>query len=103
MKSSSSRYRPGRAWRDLQDTDYQPIIANRRPQSWVSYQRTEDYYNEAALIWLDVDTRLREMSNGKVSLDDFAKGFFGVNDGSYVTLTYEFADVVAALNELGAH
>ena len=92
--------RPGRSWRDLQDTDYQPIIANRRAQSWASYQRTEDYYIEGALIWLDVDTRLREMSNGKVSLDDFAKSFFGVNDGSYVTLTYEFQDVVAALNKL---
>jgi len=92
--------RPGRAWRDLQDTDYQPIIANRRPQSWVSYQRSEDYYIEGALIWLDVDTRLRELSNDKVSLDDFAKSFFGVNDGSYVTLTYKFEDVVAALNKL---
>jgi predicted metalloprotease with PDZ domain len=92
--------RPGRSWRDLQDTDYQPIVANRRAQSWASYQRTEDYYIEGALIWLDVDTRLREMSNGKVSLDDFARSFFGVNDGSYVTLTYEFKDVVAALNKL---
>ena len=92
--------RPGRSWRDLQDTDYQPIIANRRPQSWTSYQRTEDYYIEGALIWLDVDTRLREMSNGKVSLDDFAKSFFSVNDGSYVTLTYKFEDIVAALNKL---
>jgi predicted metalloprotease with PDZ domain len=92
--------RAGRSWRDLQDTDNQPIIGSRRSQSWVSYQRTEDYYIEGALIWLDVDTRLREMSNGKVSLDDFAKQFFGVNDGSYVTLTYRFEDVVKALNQL---
>jgi len=92
--------RAGRSWRDLQDTDNQPIMLARRAQSWVSYQRTEDYYIEGALIWLDVDTRLREMSNGKVSLDDFARNFFGVNDGSYVTLTYEFEDIVKALNQL---
>jgi predicted metalloprotease with PDZ domain len=92
--------RAGRSWRNLQDTDNQPIILDRHPQSWTSYQRTEDYYSEGALIWLDVDTRLREMSNGKVSLDDFAKNFFGVNDGSYVTLTYKFEDIVKALNQL---
>jgi len=92
--------RAGRSWRNLQDTDNQPIMLARRAQSWVSYQRTEDYYIEGALIWLDVDTRLREMSNGKVSLDDFARNFFGVNDGSYVTLTYKFEDIVKTLNQL---
>jgi predicted metalloprotease with PDZ domain len=92
--------RAGRSWRDLQDTNNQPIIGNRRSQSWASYQRAEDYYIEGALIWLDVDTCLREMSNGKVSLDDFARTFFSVNDGSYVTLTYRFEDIVKALNQL---
>ena len=38
------------------------------------------------------------MSNGAKSLDDFAKAFFGINDGSYVTLTYTFDDLVKALN-----
>ena len=92
--------RAGRSWRNLQDTDNQPIMLARRAQSWASYQRTEDYYIEGALIWLDVDTTLREKSNGKVSLDDFAKSFFSVNDGSYVTLTYTFEDIVKALNQL---
>jgi predicted metalloprotease with PDZ domain len=38
------------------------------------------------------------MSGGKRSLDDFAARFFGVYDGSFVTDTYTFADLVAALN-----
>jgi len=52
------------------------------------------------LVWLDADTRIREMSHGAKSLDDFAKLFFGIDNGSYVTRTYTFDDVVAALNQV---
>jgi len=91
-------HREGRAWRSLEDTTNQPIIANRRPQSWRSWQRGEDYYTEGELIWLDADTLIREKSGGKKSLDDFARGFFGVEDGRVDVLTYTFDDVVKALN-----
>ena len=33
---------PGRDWRPLVDTTNQPIISQRSPVSWVSYQRQED-------------------------------------------------------------
>ena len=72
----------------------------RRPVSWVSWQRPEDYYTEGLLVWLDADTKIRELSDGKKSLDDFAKLFFGVNNGSFVTDTYSFEDLVAALNQV---
>jgi predicted metalloprotease with PDZ domain len=88
----------GRAWRPLQDTTNDEIINPRRPLSWESWQRFEDYYDEGALIWLDADTLIRECSAGKRSLDDFASHFFGVNDGSFVPLTYTFEDLVKALN-----
>jgi predicted metalloprotease with PDZ domain len=88
----------GRAWRPLQDTTNDEIINPRRPMSWESWQRFEDYYDEGALIWLDADTLIRERSAGKRSLDDFAAHFFGVNDGSFVPLTYTFEDLVKALN-----
>jgi predicted metalloprotease with PDZ domain len=90
--------RSGRAWRDLEDTTNDPIIAMRRPLPWLSWQRSEDYYSEGQLIWLDADTLIRERSGGKRSLDDFARAFFGVDNGSYVTKTYTFDDIVAALN-----
>ncbi|MDE3156550.1 MAG: M61 family metallopeptidase [Acidobacteriota bacterium] len=91
-------HRIGRTWRQLEDTTNDPIIANRRPLSWLSWQRSEDYYSEGQLIWLDADTLIRQLSNGTKSLDDFAKAFFGVDNGSYVTKTYTFDDVVHALN-----
>ncbi len=90
--------RIGRQWRAVQDTTNDPIISQRRPLSWRSWQRSEDYYSEGQLIWLDADTLIRERTAGRKSLDDFARGFFGVRDGSYVTDTYSFEDVVAALN-----
>jgi predicted metalloprotease with PDZ domain len=88
----------GRDWRALEDTTNDPIIAERRPLSWRSWERSEDYYSEGELIWLDADTLIRKLSGGKRSLDDFAASFFGVRNGSFVTDTYTFDDVVAALN-----
>jgi predicted metalloprotease with PDZ domain len=89
---------PGRRWRTVQDTTNDEIINPRRPQSWRDWQRFEDYYSEGALIWLDADTLIRERSQGKRSLDDFARAFFGINDGSFTPVTYTFDDVVKTLN-----
>ncbi|MDP1618825.1 M61 family metallopeptidase [Phenylobacterium sp.] len=88
---------PGRAWRALQDTTNDPIIVQRRPQPWGTVQRGEDYYREGAMIWLDADTLIREQSNGRRSLDDFAKAFFGVQDGDWDPAPYTFADVASTL------
>jgi len=93
-------HRIGRAWRPLEDTTNDPVIAMRRPLSWLSWQRSEDYYSEGELVWLDVDTLIRERSGGRRSLDDFAKAFFGVNNGSHVTDTYTFEDIVSTLNSV---
>jgi predicted metalloprotease with PDZ domain len=90
--------RQGRAWRPLEDTTTDPVSTMRRPIPWRSWQRSEDYYGEGELIWLDADTLIREKTAGKKSIDDFAHVFFGINDGSYVTVTYTFDDVVHALN-----
>jgi predicted metalloprotease with PDZ domain len=93
---------PGRLWRPLQDTTNDPIIAQRRPQPWSSFQRSEDYYREGALIWLDADTLIRERTNGRKSLDDFARAFFGVQDGNWDPAPYTFSDVTSTLNGVQA-
>jgi len=92
--------RAGRLWRSLQDTTNDPIINRRSPLGWVSWQRAEDYYSEGELIWFDADTKIRELSKDRRSLDDFARRFFGVEDGRHTPLTYTFADVVQALNDV---
>lgn len=90
----------GRQWRPLEDTTDDPIIAQRRPKPWRSWQRAEDYYNESVLVWLEADTIIREGSHGQHSLDDFAHAFFGVNDRDWGELTYNFGQVVKTLNEV---
>jgi predicted metalloprotease with PDZ domain len=90
----------GRKWRPLTDTTDDPIIAQRRPKGWRSWQRSEDYYNEGLLIWLDADSLIRELSHGTRSLDDFARAFFGVNDRDWGELTYTFDDIVRTLNQV---
>jgi predicted metalloprotease with PDZ domain len=97
------QHRVGREWKPLQDTTSEPIIASRRPMPWRSWQRSVDYYQEGELIWLDADTLIRELSNGTKSLDDFARAFFGVDDGQWTAKTYTFDDVVAALNAVQPH
>jgi len=90
----------GRRWRPLEDTTGDPIIAQRRPKGWRSWQRAEDYYREGLLVWLDADSLIRERSHGARSLDDFARAFFGVKDRDWGELTYTFDDVVRALNQV---
>lgn len=88
----------GRDWRPLLDTTNQPTISQRAPADWPTWQRGEDYYQEGMLIWLDADTKIRELSNGRKSLDDFARAFYGINNGSFVTVTYTRQDLITALN-----
>jgi predicted metalloprotease with PDZ domain len=89
---------PGRTWRALIDTTNDPIIARRSPQPYRSWQRSEDYYSEGQLIWIDVDRIIRQQSGGKKSIDDFAKAFFGVRDRDWGEFTYTLDDIVKTLN-----
>lgn len=90
----------GREWRPLIDTTNDPIISSRRPKGWTSWQRSEDYYNEGLMVWMEVDAMLRRQSGGTKSIDDFAKAFFGIRDGDWGEVTYTFDDVAQTLNRI---
>lgn len=94
---------PGRSWRSVEDTTLDPIIAGRKSRPFPGATRTEDYYNEGSLVWLEADMLIRQQSGGARSLDDFARAFFGGRDGDWGTLVYRFDDVVAALNAVQPH
>jgi predicted metalloprotease with PDZ domain len=91
---------PARQWRPLIDTTNDPVMSQRRPKGWVSWQRSEDYYNEGLMVWMEVDALLRQKSNGRKSLDDFARPFFGIRDGDWGEVTYRFGDVADTLNRI---
>lgn len=98
VAANYDRNREGLAWRTLEDTTNDPTAARRANLPYRSWQMSEEYYSGGQLVWLAVDARLRALSDGKKSLDDFARAFFGMDNGSYVTRTYTRADVVAALD-----
>ena len=93
----------GRQWRPMEDTTHDPIISARRPKGWPSWQRSEDYYNEGLMIWLEADAIIAKATRGKKGLDDFAKAFFGMDNGSYQVKPYDFDEVVATLNGVAAY
>ncbi|MEJ2407819.1 MAG: peptidase M61 [Novosphingobium sp.] len=94
---------PGRSWRSVEDTTNAPQLARRRPLPYYSLTRGEDYYVEGALTWLEADQIIRKGTGGRKGLDDFAKAFFGVRDGDWGELTYDFDEVVRTLNGVYAY
>jgi predicted metalloprotease with PDZ domain len=68
-----------------------------------SWRRSVDFYQEGALIWLEADVLIRQQSQGRRSLDDFCKKFYGGPSGPPRVVPYTFDDVVAALNEVAPH
>ena len=92
------RNRAGFEWRTLTDTTNDPTAARRAGLPYRSWQMSEEYYSGGQMMWLAVDAKIRALTHDEKSLDTFAKDFFGVDNGSFVTKTYTFDDVVNALN-----
>jgi predicted metalloprotease with PDZ domain len=97
-RASAMAHRTGRAWRPLVDTTI--AVDYGAPSAWANWRRQNDFYREGELLWLAVDMKIRELSHDRQSIDDFAREFFGVDNGSFVTHTYTFDDVVAALGKV---
>jgi len=96
-------HRSGRVWRDLQDTaDGVPSMQD-APQAWSDYRRPLDYYDEDVLNWLWADVIIRQQTKGAKSLDDFCKLFHGAPSGPPMVKTYNFDDIVSALNQIAAY
>ena len=93
--------RPGRTWRDIQDTATAAQILYASGGGWDNWRLNVDYYDEGELIWLDVDTTIRKMTDGKKTLNDFVASFHGLGgDTAPKVVPYTFEDVVAGLNNV---
>lgn len=94
-------HRPGRTWRDLQDTATSAQILYDTSEQWDNWRRSVDYYQEGELIWLDVDTTIRKLSNNQKSLNDFCVRFLGLGGNTPPeVLPYTFDDIVTNLNAI---
>jgi predicted metalloprotease with PDZ domain len=92
----------GRSWRPLEDTAVAAPHLYGARDDWAARRRGVDFYDEGALLWLDVDTLLRSKSGGRKSVDDFCREFFG-GDGPPEVKTYTLEDIVQALDRVVAH
>ena len=93
-------HKPGRMTRPLIDTTIAAQLLYNAPEEWTSIRRSVDFYDEGWLIWLDVDTKIRELTNGAKTLDDFCKKFHGAPSTAPMVKPYTFDDVVSTLNEV---
>src|SRR4029077_14377629 len=72
----------GRTWRPLEDTAVAAQLLYPAPHGGQARRRGVDFYDEGVLVWLDADTLIREMTQGKKSLDDFCRRFHGGTGGA---------------------
>jgi predicted metalloprotease with PDZ domain len=92
--------RQGRRWRPLEDTAVASPILRAASLSWNDLRRSQDYYSEGALLWLEVDALLRDLSQGKHSLNDFCKKFLGANHSEARVVPYDLPEIVQDLKQL---
>lgn len=88
----------GRQWRPLEDTAVFAQVLYNTDDDYRDYRRSTDYYPEGSLIWLEADVLIRQLSKGAKSLNDFCRAFYGGPGGAPAMKTYQFDDIVAALN-----
>jgi predicted metalloprotease with PDZ domain len=87
----------GRNTIPLYDTAAAASILYSSPREFRSARRATDFYSEGELMWLEADVLIRKRSNGKRSIDDFARAFFGRTSTGPLVLPYTRDDVIAAL------
>jgi len=103
LTASMLEHRAGRRWRSLQNTANAAQILYFSVPEWSSYRRHTDFYQEAILIWLEVDTTIRKLTGDRKSMDDFCRGFYGGSDNQPVIKTYRFEDLISTLNGIAPY
>lgn len=98
--AATLNHTPGRSWRPLQDTADAAQILYGAAAEFENWRRAVDYYPEGFLIWLDVDTVIRQKTNGQKSMTDFCHLFHGGQSGPPMVVPYTFDDIVDTLNKV---
>ncbi len=57
-------HQEGRRWRSLEDTAIASYLLRDGSPNWNELRRSQDYYFEGALVWLEVDAIIREKTKG---------------------------------------
>jgi predicted metalloprotease with PDZ domain len=96
--------KPGRTWRNLEDTAIAAQILRGNTQNYSNWRRSQDYYPEGELLWLDADTTIRQLTHGQKSLNDFCVKFLAVGGNTPPKVVpYTLDDIVNDLNSVVAY
>lgn len=98
----NATHQQGREWRTLADTGAAAHILRDGSYSWPSLRRSQDFYMEGMLFWLEADAIIRRQSGGTKSLDDFCREFFRSTTDSPRPNPYTRDDLVRILTSLAA-
>ena len=101
--AASLDHRSGRNWRPLEDTARSVQTLRMVGPQWQNWRRGLDYYPEGELIWLEVDSIIRQRTHSSRSLNDFCRSFHGGESGPPRVVPYTFEDVVRALNQIAPY
>ena len=101
LTAANLDYKPGRLWRSTDDTAIAASILRGGNPAWSNWKRGQDYYDEGDLLWLDVDTLIRQLTNNAKSILDFHHLFLGKggNTGPLI-VTYNRDEVIRDLNQV---
>jgi len=96
--AATQAIRPGRKWRSIGDTAVAAQVLYGSGPFWTSWRRSVDFYPAGTLLWLEVDTLIRQLSKGARSLDDFCRRFHGGASTGAEVQPYTRAELVETLN-----
>ena len=92
---------PGRNTEPLIDTTTAAPYLYTADGSYPSIRRTAgDFYGEGELLWLDIDTLIREKTHGEKSLDTFLHLYSAPALTGPIVKTYTRADIERLLNQV---
>jgi predicted metalloprotease with PDZ domain len=94
-------YKPGRLWRSTDDTAIAASTIRGGSQAWVNWRRSQDYYQEGELLWLDADTTIRKLTNDQKNLHDFLVLFLAKGGNTPpMVVPYDRAELISELNQV---
>ncbi len=101
LSAAQLDYKPGRLWRPTDDTAMAASLIRGGEPEWVNWRRSQDYYPEGELLWLDADTLIRQQTNNAKSLTDFLHIFLGKggNTGPLI-VPYNRDELIRDLNQV---
>lgn len=100
---SHLEYESGRTWRPLADTAISAQILFPAREDYSALRRGIDFYGEGQLVWLEVDTLIRQLSHGAKSIDDFCREFYNGSETTPAVNPFTLDDVIASLNRVQAY